>query len=142
MESFKVQYFRKEKLKMSIETKLELELDRDFDKLDDLEVGTEQHTEASKVLIQLLDRKIEMDKFESEMRDKEETRKIETELKRKQMDDDRKDRLIRNCLTGVSIISGVGVTVWGALKSWKFEETGVVTSTAGRKFISNLFSKK
>ena len=127
---------------MSIETKLEMELDKDFDKLDGLEVGTEEHAEASKILLQLLDRKIEMDKIENEMRDKEETRKIETELKRKQMDDDKKDRLIRNCLTGASIISGIGVTVWGALKSWKFEETGTITSTAGRKFIGNLFAKK
>lgn len=127
---------------MSIGTKLELELDKDFDRLDELEVGTNEHTEASKVLIQLLDRKIEMDKSENDRRDKEETRKIETELKRQQMEDDRKDRLIRNCLTGASIISGIGVTVWGALKSWKFEETGTITSTAGRKFIGNLFNRK
>ena len=58
------------------------------------------------------------------------------------MEDDKKDRLVKNCLTGASILSGIGVTVWGALKSWKFEETGTVTSTAGRKFINNLFSKK
>lgn len=127
---------------MSMKTKLHIEIEEGFDKLNNMEVGTDQHKTAVDELTKLMDRAIEMDKVENELRDKEETRKNETELRLKQMEDDKKDRLVRNCLTGFSILSGIGVTVWGALKSWKFEETGTITSTAGRKFIGNLFNRK
>ena len=93
-------------------------------------------------IVKLMDRAIELEKVENDAEDKKKTRENDKALRLKQMEDENKDRLMRNCLTGASILSGIGVTVWGALKSWKFEETGTITSTAGRKFINNLFSKK
>jgi hypothetical protein len=125
-----------------MKTKLHIEIEEGFDKLNKMEVGTDKHKTAVDELSKLMDRAIELEKVEIDARDKKETRENETQLRLKQMDDDRKDRLIRNCLTGASILSGIGVTVWGALKSWKFEETGTVTSMAGRKFIGNLFNRK
>lgn len=125
-----------------IKTKLHVEIEEGFDKLNEMEIGTDQHKAAVEELSKLMDRAIELEKVENDAKDKEETRENEKTLRLKQMEDEKKDRLVKNCLTGASILSGIGVTVWGALKSWKFEETGTVTSTAGRKFISNLLSKK
>lgn len=125
-----------------IKTKLHIEIEEGFDKLNGMEIGTDQHKAAVDEIAKLMDRAIEIEKVENEAVDKKETRENEKLLRLKQMADDKKDRLVKNCLTGASILSGIGVTVWGALKSWKFEETGTVTSTAGRKFINNLFSKK
>lgn len=127
---------------MSTKNLLSIEIEKGFNALDKMEIGSDTHKNAVNELSMLVDREIELIKVEKEFDDKEAIRKNETELRLKQMDDDRKDRLIRNCLTGVSIVSGIGVTVWGALKSWKFEETGTITSTAGRKFIGNLFNRK
>lgn len=125
-----------------IKTKLHIEIEEGFDKLNGMEIGTDQHKAAVDEIAKLMDRAIEIEKVENEAVDKKETRENEKLLRLKQMADEKKDRLVKNCLTGASILSGIGVTVWGALKSWKFEETGTVTSTAGRKFINNLFSKK
>lgn len=125
-----------------IRSKLHIEIEEGFDELNKMEIGTDQHKAAVDELSKLMDRAIEFEKVENEAEDKRKTRENEKTLRLKQMEDDKKDRLVKNCLTGASILSGIGVTVWGALKSWKFEETGTITSTAGRKFIGNLFSKK
>ncbi len=125
-----------------IETKLQIEIEEGFDKLNRMDIGTDKHKIAVDELTKLLDRAIELEKVENDAEDKKETRENENKLRLKQMEDDKKDRLIKNCLTGASILSGIGVTIWGAMKSWKFEETGTITSMAGRKFINNLFSKK
>ncbi len=127
---------------MSIKTKLHIEIDEGFDKINEMEIGTDQHKAAVDEIAKLMDRAIELEKVENDAEDKKKTRENDKALRLKQMEDENKDRLVRNCLTGASILSGIGVTVWGALKSWKFEETGTITSTAGRKFINNLFSKK
>ena len=127
---------------MSIKTKLHIEIDEGFDKINEMEIGTDQHKAAVDEIVKLMDRAIELEKVESDAEDKKKTRENDKALRLKQMEDENKDRLVRNCLTGASILGGIGVTVWGALKSWKFEETGTITSTAGRKFINNLFSKK
>ena len=127
---------------MSIKTKLHIEIDEGFDKINEMEIGTDQHKAAVDEIVKLMDRAIELEKVENDAEDKKKTRENDKALRLKQMEDENKDRLMRNCLTGASILSGIGVTVWGALKSWEFEETGTITSTAGRKFINNLFSKK
>lgn len=127
---------------MSIKTKLHIEIDEGFDKINEMEIGTDQHKAAVDEIVKLMDRAIELEKVENDAEDKKKTRENDKALRLKQMEDENKDRLVRNCLTGASILGGFGVTVWGALKSWKFEETGTLTSTPGRKFINNLFSKK
>ena len=127
---------------MSIKTKLHIEIDEGFDKINEMEIGTDQHKAAVDEIVKLMDRAIELEKVENDAEDKTKTRENDKALRLQQMEDENKDRLMRNCLTGASILSAIGVPVWGALKSWKFEETGTITSTAGRKFINNLFSKK
>ena len=57
------------------------------------------------------------------------------------MEEEKKDRLIKNILTGAGIIIPLGVTVWGTLKTLKFEEEGTVTTLMGRGFINKLFPK-
>lgn len=132
-----------------IEEQLQAVIEQDLDELKGIAVGSEEYKVAVDGLTKLIDRAIEMDKIQIECEEKSETRKIEDrnrkaeeQMKLQQMKEDRIDRHIKNGLTAFSIISGIGVTVWGALKSWKFEETGTVTTTAGRKFIGNLFSTK
>lgn len=134
---------------MGIKTLLETEIQKGFKKLDSMEVGSEQYNKTLDGLMKMTDREIEHLKIAIEDQDKAESRIAEIDLKTreldlkmKEMDDEKKDRFIKNCLTGVSIATGVGITVWGTLKSLKFEETGTVTTIMGRGFINKLLPKK
>lgn len=123
---------------MGVKNDLDVAADAGFQKLFNLEVGTEEYEKALAPTLKLVDRIIEIDKCEAEAMDKEE----EKALKSKEMKHELIDRCVKHGLTAISVVGGLALTIWGAKASWKFEETGTVTSTAGRKFINNLFSKK
>lgn len=123
---------------MSIRSLLNDEIQAEFKELDKMEVGSETYSKAIDGLTKLMDRAIEMEKIDEGVIN----RKMEKDLKTAELDDERKDRLIKNCLTGVSIVTGIGLTVWGTLKSLKFEENGTVTTIVGRGFINKLLPKR
>ncbi len=125
-----------------IDTMLRDELQREFENLKDMKSGTEEHKVGVDSLTKLLDRAIEMDKLEADVQEKAENREVDVGLKEKQMQEDKKDRIVKNCLTAISLIANVGLIIWGSCKSWKFEETGTITSTAGREFMKKLFHMK
>ena len=127
---------------MKNEQLLHDEIASSFEVLKELEVGTDEYKAAVDGLTKLMDRAIEIDKMNLEAEEKVWARESEVEIKKQQLKDERVDRMVKNGLTGVSVIGGLGVTIWGALKSWKFEETGTVTSAAGREFIKKLFTRK
>ena len=125
-------------IKMSLRTLLEVATEDGFNKLDDMEAGSNEYVNTARVLNEMSDRIIAIDKQKSD----EENQKIDEKLRLKQMKQEQIDRYVKHGLTAVSVIGGLALTIWGAKASWKFEETGTVTSTAGRKFINNLFFKK
>ena len=127
---------------MSIHNKLESEILNELDILADMEVGSEQYETTINGLTKLLDRSIEMDKvlYEAEAEDKKQN--FEEDLKLKELKHEKRDRFVKNVLTAISIGGGFALTVWGTLKSFKFEETGTVTTIMGRGFINNLLPKK
>lgn len=127
---------------MSIKTQLSEEIKDEFANLKKVELGSDKHKTAVDSLTKLLDRSIELDKLDLEYQDKYESRETERELKEKQIKDERKDRIVKNVLTGVSVVGGFGLTVWGTIKSIKFEETGTITTIMGRGFIQKLLPKK
>ena len=127
---------------MSIRTLLEVEIEDEFEKLNKMEVGSEQYKVTVDGLTKLLDRSIEFDKYQDELEEKKENRKIDADFKSKQVDDENKDRLIKNGLTLAGIIIPSVITVWGTLKSLKFEQDGTVTTIMGRGFINKLLPKK
>ena len=122
---------------MRIETMLHDGIEDGFNELKKIQVGTEEYKSTIDGLTKLLDRAIEIDKIDSEMMPL--NHEIENNIELKKIEYDRKDRIIKNCLTAASIICTAGITVWGSLKSWKFEETGVVTSGPGREFMRRIF---
>lgn len=126
----------------NIENKLYVEIDAEFETLAEMEAGSEEYKTTVDGLTKLMDRAIEMKKIEVDEKDKAECREIDMDFKLKQMAEDKKDRLIKNCMTGAGIIIPVVVTIWGTLKTLKFEETGTVTTIMGRGFINKLLPKK
>lgn len=127
---------------MSLKTLLDDAITNGFNKLDEMEVGSEEYKTTVDQLTKMTDRVIEIEKFESEEDNQKSNREVDKDLRLKQMKQEQLDRYIKHGLTAVSVIGGIVLTVWGAKASWRFEETGTITSTAGRKFINNLFFKK
>ena len=124
---------------MRIETMLHDGIEDGFNELKKIQVGTEEYKTTVDGLTKLLDRAIEIDKIDSETQTNADNREIENNIELKKIEYDRKDRIIKNCLTAASIVCTAGITVWGSLKSWKFEETGVVTSGPEREFMRRIF---
>ena len=132
----------KEETKMSIKSLLDEEIRSEIEEISKIEVGSEKHKVSVDAIAKLLDKSIELEKLDAEAQEKYESRIAEQDLKREQIKNDKRDSIVKNVLTGVSVIGGFGLTVWGTCKSLKFEETGVVTSIMGRGFIQRLLPKK
>lgn len=127
---------------MSIKSLLDEEIRSEIEEVSKIEVGSDQHKVSVDSLAKLLDKHIELEKLEADAQEKYESRVAEQDLKREQIKNEKRDSIVKNVLTGVSVIGGFGLTVWGTCKSLKFEETGVVTSIMGRGFIQKLLPKK
>jgi hypothetical protein len=119
---------------MSIKTLLCEEIKDELEFLKALGVGADEHKLATDDLSKLVDRVVDLEKIEIE--------REELKLKVAQMEEEKKDRWIKNCLTAAGIIVPVGVTIWGTLKSFKFEQEGTITTIMGRGFINKLLPKK
>lgn len=127
---------------MSIKSLLDEEIRSEIEEISKIEVGSEKHKVSVDAIAKLLDKSIELEKLDAEAQEKYESRIAEQDLKREQIKNEKRDSIVKSVLTGVSVIGGFGLTVWGTCKSLKFEETGVVTSIMGRGFIQKLLPKK
>lgn len=125
-----------------LETLLHEEIQEEFEELGKLEVGTDKYNAAVDGLTKLCDRAIELEKLKTETELKQDQQNVDAELRAEQLKDERKDRVVKNCLTGAGIVIPTAVTIWGTLKSIKFEETGTITTIMGRGFIQKLLPKK
>ena len=127
---------------MKIETLLHEEIESEFECLDSLEVGTEQYKVTVDGIAKLVDRAIEIDKLNLEAVEKAKNREKDSEFKQQQMEEEKKDRLIRNCISAAGVVIPSLLTIWGTVKTFKFEEEGTITSSIGRGFINKLLPKK
>ena len=127
---------------MDIKELLEAEVVDQLEGLRDLTLGTEEYKTTVDNIVKLTDRVIDIEKLESENDEKAASREIEKDFKLKQMDEDRKDRWVRNGITAASIVIPTVVTIWGTFKTLKFEETGTITTSMGRGFVNKLLPKK
>lgn len=127
---------------MSIETKVDVELKDRLDELKKMEGGSEQYKVTVDGITKLYDRQLEKEKQNQEFDRLAKQQEFDNAMKAKQMKEERIDRIVKHGLTALSIASSIGLTAWGTCKTLKFEETGTVTTSAGRNFIRNLFSKK
>ena len=116
---------------MNVEELLHDEIRQEFEKLKEKEVGTDDHKTAVDGLTKLLDRAIEIDKIN-----------IDHEHNEKIRDDENKDRIVRHVLTALGIAVPTATAIWGTLKSFKFEETGTITTIFGRGWLNKLLPRK
>lgn len=127
---------------MNVKTLLDAEIKSEIENLSKVEPGTEEHKIAADALAKLLDKSIEIDKVDLEFQEKAESRDNDYAIKQKQIKDENRDRIVKNVLTGVSMVGGFAITVWGTIKSIEFEKEGTITTIMGRGFIQKLLPKK
>lgn len=116
---------------MDMTTKLRVEIDERFDDIAKMDPSTKEYSAAVESLTKLMDRAIEIEKFEAS-----ETRNEE------QMKEEHNSRLVKN---GIDIGLGllpIAVGIWGTKVCLKFEETGTITTTVGRKILDKVLSFK
>lgn len=127
---------------MSIDTKLLVEIDEEFEALSKIDVGSDTYRTTVNGLAMLLDRAIEIDKIEEDRAERVAAQQKEHELKQLQLQEEKRDHLIKNCLTAAGIIIPTVVTIWGTIVSMRFEKEDTITTVAGRSFFSRLFPRK
>jgi hypothetical protein len=134
---------------MDIEYLLNEEIKNELDDLRAMEVGTDEHKKAVDDITRLMDRAIELEKINIQERDNSEKRKeakaleaVEQDWKRLQMEEERKDRFVKNCVAVAGVVVPSVITIWGTLKSFEFEKEGTITTSIGRGFINKLIPKK
>lgn len=127
---------------MDYEQLLDDEIVDELQRLGGIDVGTPEYEKTLNGIVKLMEQSI---KIKSERKANEENarkRKFEEDIARKQMEIDLKDRLIRNSIAVAGVVIPSIITVWGTLKTFKFEENGTVTSIIGRGFINKLLPRK
>lgn len=127
---------------MSIRSLLDEEIRNELGEVKRLTIGSEEHEKAVNSLVKLVDRSIEMEKMDIDINEKDKDREIDTNLKLRSIEEDRKDRKIKNCIAVAGIVIPSIITVWGAIKSIEFEKEGTFTTIMGRGFINKLLPKK
>lgn len=127
---------------MNVKTLLDEEIVSEIENLNKVPLGSEEHKIAADALAKLLDKSVEMKKLDLEYQDKVESREAANNLKLTEIEEEKKDRRVKNILTGISVVGGFALTIWGTIKSFEFEKDGVITTIMGKGFIQKLLPKK
>lgn len=114
---------------MSMKQMLDDEIVFRLSQLREADAGTEQDEAKVNTMLKLMDRSIELKKIESDV-----------EEQNKRRDDEKRDHMIRNIMTGVKDVAIIGVTIWGTVAAFNFEKEGTITSSAGRKHLNKVLS--
>lgn len=123
-----------------VEDMLRKEIERELEEISKMTPGTDEHRVACSSVQGLIDRAKELEEFGVKCQNEERNRKDDNDFKQKQFEADEKDKKTRNWLTAAGIVVPAGISVWGVLKSLKFEETGTITTLVGRNFFQKIFN--
>jgi len=142
-----------------MKTILDVEIEDRANKLAKLEPGTQEYRDTVDGLTKLMDRRIKMEelemaevkaeadrelavkKFEADKELEAEKLALATEQAEKQASEERKSRIWKMLIDAGLGVAGIGVTIWGAKASFKFEETGTITTQTGKKLMDRIFRK-
>lgn len=127
---------------MKFKSQLSTEIKDELENLGTLKVGSEEHRSAVDSVAKLMDRAIELEKLEVEIEKCELDRANDCYYKDQELKSNKKGRIVKDAIDVASIVVPTALAIWGTLVTLKFEETGTVTTSAGRSFISKLFLKK
>jgi hypothetical protein len=145
---------------MSIDAKLNEEIERQLDAIYEMEVGSEEHSHSVDNLTKVLDRVIKMQSLDAdernkaadreaaekarieEMRAREAEREAEEQRKTAEQESEKLDKLIGHGITVGLGLLGMGLTLYGFNKSMKYEEIGTITTQAGKFMLNKILGRK
>ena len=127
---------------MKIETLLREEIQNELGELSRMKVGDEEYKAAVDGITKLVDRVIEFEKINNDVNDKIDARENERDLKLEELNNEKQNRFIQNCIGVAGIVIPSAITIWGTIKSIEFEKEGTITTIMGRGFIQKLLPKK
>lgn len=119
---------------MSIQKDLRDEFISEVGELSKVEFGSEKYKVGVTGVTQIADRLIEMSRLDTE----DEKLAIEhkkLEIESIKIEEDRRDRKIKNRISALGIIAPTIVAIVGGAAMFIYEERGSITSQAGRKII-------
>lgn len=125
-----------------MDTLLREEIQSELEGLNGIDLGTDEYRTTVDGITKLMDRAIEIDRLNIEVQDREDNREHEKTLRLSELKEECKDRKVRNAISIAGIVIPTVVTIWGTLKSFKFEEDGTITTIMGRGFINKLLPRK
>lgn len=102
---------------MTVEQKLRGEVLDVYERLGELDITSDEYAKAVASANSIVDRLNEGERI-----------KIEQEKAK----DEKRDRLIKNIITGAAFVITTGVTIWANVDSKKFERTDTHTTDAGK----------
>lgn len=102
-----------------MKTLLKKEIESKFEKLTDMDPTTSDYVTAVDGVTKLMDRAIEFEKIK----------------------EDRKNNVADKCIDVGKTLLPLAASIWIALVSLKFEESGTITTTIGRKTLEKLYKK-
>lgn len=126
---------------MRIENLLKEEIEKEFKELERMDTGSESYKVAVDGLTKLVDRMIEIEKTEAELREKINSRESDIDLKLQQAKDDKINRIVGHAINVAGIILPIAVTIWGTKASFEFEKEGTISTLMGRGFVNKLLPK-
>lgn len=127
---------------MRIEKVLREEILNELEELGKCQLGNDEYKTRVDGATKLIDRAIDIEKLNIEQENKEKDRELEKSLRLQQMEEERKDRKLRNGVAMAGIVIPAVITIWGTLKTFAFEKDENVTTLIGRGFINKLLPKK
>ena len=127
---------------MSIKHRLSEEIEKEFEDLQRMKLGSDEHRTAVDELTKLVDRYNEMEKLDGEREEKAANRLIDDEFKAAQTKRDAINKWIDHVIAIAGIVLPLAVTIWGTKASFRFEKEDSVTTIMGRGFVNKLLPKK
>lgn len=131
----------------NIEELLDEEIKSQIDALKDCEIGKGDYEETVNGISKLIDKSIELKKLEISVDEnarkatvERDNRMFDERIKLQELEADKKDRKIRNWLTGAGIGIPVAVTIWANIYNWKKELGATMTFSGGRKAMDSLLT--
>ena len=127
---------------MSIKNLMVDEFKSELEELSKMEVGTDKYRTTVDGVTKLADRIIEIEKHEEDCELKDIERTNDEQFKAQQLKAEKRDRLVKNCLTGVNVIGGMGLAALAFVASMNFEKEGTLTTEGGKTALRQLLKFK
>lgn len=116
------------------------EVIEEFQSINKMELGSEQHVKTVQAANSMMDRLHKVEELRIE-REKLELERSKIEVEEKKLSSDKKNSMVRNILTGASMIVFTGVTIWGYIDGKRFEADGfTMTNESGKSSERRLLS--